>query len=45
MFVVFVAELWWAWVFVESANAANGLIVLSNLFSAIRCFDLNCLDF
>jgi hypothetical protein len=45
MFAVFVAELWWAWVFVESANAANGLIVLSNLFSAIRCFDLNCLDF
>jgi hypothetical protein len=44
MFVVFVAELWRAWVLVEPANTTNGLIVLSNLLGAIRCFDLNCLD-
>ena len=45
VFVIFVAELWRAWILVESANAANGLIVLSNLFSAIGRFDLNCLGF
>jgi hypothetical protein len=45
MFAVFVAELWRAWVFVETANTANGLIVFSNLFSAIRRFNLNCLCF
>ena len=45
VFVIFVAELWRAWILVESANAANGLIVLSNLFSAIGRFDLNCMGF
>jgi hypothetical protein len=45
MFVVIVTKLWWAGIFIESADAANGLIVLSDLLSAIRRFDLNYLCF
>ena len=42
--VVFV-ELWRTWVVVETADAPNGLVVLSNLVCAVGHVDLNWLCF
>jgi hypothetical protein len=42
---VVVAEGWWAWVLVISTDTANGAIVLSIFFCAIRHLSLDCYYF